>query len=333
MAIRKVTIKDVAKEAGVSISTVSNALNGVNVLHPDTRQHILEVAERLHYMPNLNGKNLKAQATNVIGLFITSIKGPYYGTLADSIYWTCKASGYELNIFISDKADNMMANILGKRVDGAIILNEWIKEEQVEILLENDIPVVFIDRELEGKMAASVVFDSYHEGELAGKFLLELGYKTFAYIQGVKNNFDSIERQKGFQHVLKQAGITLGPDYILDGSFEQEKAYNSMKDFLESGKKLPEAIFAANDQSALGTIEALMEEGIDVPEQISVLGCDDIEIARLVKPSISTIRTAFEKQGTLAVEYLIAIIKGEKEGGIEVLHGRIIPRESTRLLE
>lgn len=329
MASKKVTIKDVAKEAGVSISTVSNALNDVDVLHPDTKQHILEIAEKLHYMPNLNGRNLKAQATNVIGLFINSIKGPYYGVLADSIFWACKKHGYELNIFISDKSNNMMANILGKRVDGAIVLNEWIKDEHIKMLVDNDIPTVFIDREMKGKFLSSVVFDSYHEGELAAKFLLELGHKTVAYMRGVENNFDNTGRERGFTNVLKQAGITLEEDNILQGAFERETSYNSMKDFLESGKKLPEAIFAANDESAIGTLEALLEEGIRVPEQISVIGCDDIETARLVRPALTTIRTSFEKQGALAVEQLVGLIKGEEEGDITILHGRIIPREST----
>lgn len=329
MASRKVTIKDVAREAGVSISTVSNALNGVDVLHPDTKQHILEVADRLHYIPNLNGRNLKSQATKVIGLFLTSIKGPYYGVLADSIYQSCKKNGYELNIFISDKADNMMTNILGKRIDGAIILNEFVREKEIGILLENEVPIVFIDREQLGENVSSVVFDSYHEGELAAKYLLELGHTTFGYMRGVENNFDNSERLRGFQNILGKAGITLQEDYILNGAFEREAAYNSMKDFLELGKPLPEAIFAANDESAIGTITALMEEGIKVPEQVSVMGCDDIEAAQLVRPSITTIRTSFEKQGILAVNHLIALIKGEECGCIEVLHGRIIPREST----
>ncbi|MBO5057453.1 MAG: LacI family DNA-binding transcriptional regulator [Lachnospiraceae bacterium] len=329
MASRKVTIKDVAREAGVSISTVSNALNGVDVLHPDTKQHILEVADRLHYIPNLNGRNLKSQATKVIGLFLTSIKGPYYGVLADSIYQSCKKNGYELNIFISDKADNMMTNILGKRIDGAIILNEFVREKEIGILLENEVPIVFIDREQLGENVSSVVFDSYHEGELAAKYLLELGHTTFGYMRGVENNFDNSERLRGFQNILGKAGITLQEDYILNGAFEREAAYNSMKDFLELGKPLPEAIFAANDESAIGTITALMEEGIKVPEQVSIMGCDDIEAAQLIKPSITTIRTSFEKQGILAVNHLIALIKGEEGGCIEVLHGRIIPREST----
>ncbi len=288
MASRKVTIKDVAREAGVSVSTVSNALNGVNVLHPDTKQHILEVVDRLHYIPNLNGKNLKTQETKVVGLFLTSIRGPYYSILADSIYQGCKKYGYELNIFIHDRADNMMANILGRRIDGAIILNDHVGEKEVKLLLENETPVVFID---------------------------------------------SAERLNGFRDVLKKAGITLEEDYILKGEYEREIAYNSVKDFLELAKPLPEAIFAVNDLSAIGTIEALEEEGIRVPEQVNVLGCDDIESARLVKPSVSTIRISFEKQGTLAINHLIRLIQGKEKGCIEILNGRIIPRESTCLRE
>ncbi len=333
MALRKVTIKDVAREAGVSISTVSNALNGIDVLRPETKQHILEVAKKLHYVPNLNGRNLKSQATKVIGLFLTSIKGPYYGELTNSIYQGCKKYGYELDIFIGENADNVMANILGRRIDGAIILNEHIGKKEEELLRENGIPIVFIDREKQGECISSVVFDSCHEGELAAKYLLELGHTTFGYVQGVKNNFDNIERLKGFRNVLKRAGLTLQEDYILKGEFERDVAYCSVKEFLESGKPLPEAIFAANDLSAIGTIEALTEEKIEVPEQVSVIGCDDIETARLVKPSITTIRTSFEKQGALAVGYLVALIRGEESGRIEVLRGRIIPRESTCIRE
>lgn len=329
MASKKVTIKDVAREAGVSISTVSNALNDVDVLNPDTKQHILEVAKRLCYIPNINGRNLKAQTTNVIGLFINSIRGPYYGVLVDSIYEECRKSGYELNIFLSDKVENIMTNILGKRVDGAIILNEWIKEEHVKLLYENDIPTVFIDREESGPHISSVIFDSHHEGEQAARYLLELGHKTFAFVRGVENNYDSIERQRGFEKVLRQAGIILQEDYILEGAFERETAYNSIKDFLEKGKPLPDAIFAANDESAIGTIEALIDDRISVPDQISVIGCDDIELAKLVHPSITTIRTSFERQGARAVEHLIRLIKENAVGEIETMHGRIIPREST----
>ena len=163
MKTQKITIKDVAREAGVSISTVSNALNGIDVLRPETKQHILEVAERLHYVPDLNGRNLKSQYTNVIGLFVTSVRGEYYNILADAIYQRCKEYGYELNIFISEKSETMMANILGRRIDGAVISNRSIAEREVELLMKTQTPVIFLDRELEGEKIASVVFDSYQE--------------------------------------------------------------------------------------------------------------------------------------------------------------------------
>lgn len=329
MRTQKITIKDVAREAGVSISTVSNALNGVDVLRPETKQHILEVAKRLNYVPNLNGRNLKSQYTNVIGLFVTSMRGEYYNILADAIYQRCKKYGYELNIFVSEKSETMMANILGRRIDGAVILNQHIGERETALITETQTPVIFIDRELAGERIASVVFDSYHEGELVAEYLVQLGHRTFAYMDGPDDNYDNIQRLKGFQDWLRSKGIILKEDYIIGGKFDKETAYQSMKQFVDSGRPLPDAVFAANDVSAIGTIEALGDAGIGVPEQVSVVGCDDIEIAHLVTPSITTVRTSFEKQGTLAADHLIALIRGEEKGSIDVLQGRIIPRESA----
>ncbi len=325
---KKITIKDVAREAGVSISTVSNALNNVNVLNPDTKEKVLEVARRLNYTPNLNGRNLKAQATGVLGLFLGAIRGPYYGELSDSIYRACQESGYELEIFLSSEPSHIIANILGHRVDGAIILNSAIKEEQAEILKNQGIPTVYIDRILVGEKSSSVVFDSRKDGQQAAKFLLELGHKKFMFIEGEKDNYDNRERKEGFLEVLKNAGITVGDDYILSGEFERKAAYDSVTEFLDQGKTLPDAIFASNDLSAIGTIEALRDGGVKVPEQVSVVGCDDIETTRLVSPSVTTIRTFFEKQGIIAVEELIRMIKGEP-GKLVTLNGRIIPRDST----
>ena len=326
---RKITIKDVAREAGVSISTVSNALNNVNVLHPDTKERILEVARRINYTPNLNGRNLKAGATGVLGLFLGAIRGPYYGELSDSIYNACKDNGYELEIFLSYDARHIMANIMGHRVDGAIILNGAIGSDQVEVLKNQGIPTVYIDRILVGDKSSSVVFDSYNGGQKAARFLLELGHKRFMFIEGEVTNYDAGERKKGFFDELKKAGITVSDDYILRGEFERKAAYDSVTEFLDSGKPLPDAVFAANDLSAIGASEAFRDGGVSVPDQVNVIGCDDIELTRLVSPSITTIRTFFEKQGVIAVDKLVKMINGES-GELITLNGRIIPRESTK---
>lgn len=318
-----------AREAGVSISTVSNALNNVNVLHPDTKERVLEVAKRLNYTPNLNGRNLKAQSTGVLGLFLGAIRGPYYGELSDSIYNACKDKGYELEIFLSYDPRHIMANIMGHRVDGAIILNGAIGKEQVEILKNQGIPTVYIDRILVGDKSSSVVFDSYNGGQKVARFLLELGHKRFMLIEGEVANYDAGERKKGFLDELKKAAITVSDDYILRGEFERKASYDSVTEFLDSGKPLPDAVFASNDLSAVGASEAFRDGGVIVPDQVNIIGCDDIELTRLVSPSITTIRTFFEKQGAVAVDKLVRMINGES-GELITLNGRIIPRESTK---
>lgn len=329
----KVTIKDIAREAGVSISTVSNALNGVNVLKPETREHILEVADRLHYIPNLNGKNLKSKATKAIGLFVTSLKGPYFATLADIMVWECMKYGYELNIFVSWEGKSEITNILGKRVDGCVILSADVDEKSVEQIEYVEVPTIFLDREVKSNKISSVVFNSYKDGETVAEFLIERNMKRICFIQGILNNYDAIERFRGFRERLAKADITLDPEYILRGEFEKEKAYNSVKEFLEKGLPLPEAFFAANDLSAIGCMDALQEAGYEIPGDTIVVGVDDIEFCEWYKPKLTTIKTGYEKQAVVAIKKLVKMINGEETGDITKLHGRLIERESTAIVK
>ena len=326
----KVTIKDVAREAGVSISTVSNALNDVDVLKPETKKHILEVAERLHYIPNLNGRNLKCKETKVIGLFVTSLKGPYFVQLADSIFRECVKYGYELNVFVTWDNASAMNNILGKRVDGCIILGAATSQEEVKRIRDYEIPVVFLDREVADKRMASVVFDSRQDGQKAAEYLLSKGADRIAFVKGYCKNYDAELRYEGFQEGLQRAGIELEPDYIWEGSFEKETTYASVQAFLDKKLPLPDAIFAANDLSAIGAMEALRQAGYRVPEEVMVLGVDDIEQDMWCKPMLSTIKTGFEEQGAIAVRRLLKLISEEENGTVERLLGKLVERESTK---
>lgn len=346
----KVTIKDVAREAGVSISTVSNALNDVDVLRPDTKAHILEVAERLHYVPNLNGRNLKAGATKVIGLFVPFIGGPYMGALADTMANKCRAAGYELHVFVTTQRRTIMTNLLGGRVDGAVILNSELSARQEKQLQEAEIPVVYLNREKSSSYQAGVFFDSYQAGRIAAEYLLKLGVTVPGFVVG-PDNYDSNERGKGFREVLTEQGIALKEEFIWKGNFSREETYTAVKTFLENQKQsmgmpldaaisnssveaqlyLPQAIFAANDQSAIGCMEALTEAGIAVPENVKVIGCDDIELGRYLNPSLTTIRTNFEEQGAVATECLLGMLQGATKGRLEKLSCKLVERESTRL--
>lgn len=328
--IKRVTIKDVAKAAGVSISTVSNALNGIDVLNLDTKAHIIEVANKLNYVPNLNGRNLKASQTKVIGLFITSIQGPYYGTLTDSIFKECDKNGYQLNIYISHDHSTVMSNILGKRVDGAIISHEWIKDEQIKVLEEAKVPVVFLDREKRGSTCASILFDSYQGGATIANYLLELGHKNLGFIHGYMNTYDDMERYRGFRDTIEKADLSLSDDYILYGYFEEDATFLAVRNLIESNIGLPDAFFAANDVSAIGCIKALQAAGFSVPEDIGVIGFDDIELCQYFSPKLTTMNNPIKKQGIMAVLTILDMIQGKNSGMIEKLKGRLIERESCK---
>lgn len=317
-----------AREAGVSISTVSNALNGVDVLLPETKAHVLKIAAQLNYIPNLNGKNLKSSATKVLGLFITSMKGPYYGVLTDAIYKECDKHGYELNVFITKNKQNVLSNILGRRVDGAIILNEHITEADINQLDQANIPTVFLDRERVSNNIASVIFDSYMGGQAVAKYLLNLGHKNIGYIHGYEHIYDDIERFKGFVDTLDAAGFGFSEDYSLSGFFEEEASYSAVKSFIRSGKQLPDAFFAANDLSAIGCIKALKSEGYLVPEDISVIGFDDIDISEFFQPALTTVNNPIARQGFMSVNKLLRMIQQEEKGDLVKLEGHLVVRDS-----
>ena len=329
----QVTIKDVAREAGVSISTVSNALNDVDVLTPETKAHVLAVAERLHYIPNLNGRNLKTKATKTIGLFVSSMSGAYYGELADSISRVCDKYGYEVNVFISRKSMSVLANVYGRRVDGGIFLNETITENHKESLQEAGIPMVFLDREWISDKMSSVVFDSYQAGFDAATYLLSLGTDKIGYINGIEEMYDGRERHRGFLDGIAQEKATLNPDWVWSGYFNRAETHRAFSRYMEekyAEKGLPEVIFAANDESAIGCIEVLQKYGIRVPEEVKVLGCDDIELAQWFDPKLSTIKTSMWQQGKLAAETLMDMLDEGNFGRLVKIPGVIVERESTK---
>ena len=328
--MKKPTIKDVAREAGVSIATVSNALNNVDVLHPKTKEHVLQVAERLNYIPNQNGQNLRAKESKAIGLFVSSMAGPFYGVLADSIHMACEERGYELHVYITKRSSTLLNNLIGRRVDGAVVLSEGIEQEIVDKLTQARCPVVFLDREAQGPTVSSVLFDSFRQGEMAGNYLLSLGHRNLMHVYGFLDNYDSVQRQNGFLHALAQAGVPFGKKNLLEGRFERDAAFREMKRFLDEGHALPDAIFASNDLSAIGIMEALRNAGVRIPEDVSIVGCDDIETCELLTPPLTTIRTCFQSQGKLVTRELMRLIHEGQEGSIRKTEGNIIIRHSCK---
>lgn len=329
----KVTIKDVAREAGVSISTVSNALNDVDVLNPATKEHILEVAERLNYVPNLNGKQLKSGESKMLGFFTTSVSGPYFYVLVEAMARQCEKLGYGLNVFITKDKQIILSNILGRRVDGVIIFEElMIDEKDVAAMEQEQVHAVFLDRVMKKETMGSVIFDSYVAGYEATKYLISLGHKKIAYISGVDTMYDSVQRQEGYLAALKEYHLEIDENYLLQGYFEEEGAYNAVKSFMHwRPEKLPDAFLAGNDVSAIGCIKALKSEGYQIPEDVSVMGFDDIELAKYFSPPLTTVRNQIARQGILAIDHLVQMIHKKEKGKIQKLPGEIIVRHSSNV--
>lgn len=329
----RVTIKDVAREAGVSISTVSNALNDVDVLNPETKSHVLEVAKRLNYVPNLNGKLLKSGTTKMIGFFTTSVSGPYFYKLVESMASTCDRLGYGLNVFVTKDKQVIMSNILGNRVDGAIIYEELrINDLDIAAMEKGKIKAVFLDRLIEGDTTGSVIFDSFVAGYEATKYLIGLGHKRIAYISGVATMFDSEQRKAGYLAALREYHLDTPEEYILQGYFEEEATYNAVRSFLRmNADKLPDAFLAGNDLSAIGCLQALKALGYEVPRDVSVIGFDDIDIAQYYSPPLTTVRNQIARQGMLAIEQLVRMIRKKEKGTMVKLEGELIVRGSSHV--
>lgn len=285
----------------------------------------------MNYIPNLNGRNLKSSETKVIGMFLTSMKGPYYDLLVDSIYQECEKAGYELQIFITKNDRTALANLLGKRVDGAIITNEFITEQDIQLLETAGIPVVFFDREHVSKTSSSVVFDSYKGGQDVARYLINQGHRNIGYIRGYDFNYDDIERLRGFKDVLDDAGLEFKVENLLVGYFEEDASYSAVRAFVKSGKVLPDAFACANDLSAIGCIKALKSEGIKVPDDISVTGFDNIDLSEYFSPPLTTVFNPIIRSGKVAVKLLLDTIQTAQPGKLEKLAGRLIVRDSCSI--
>lgn len=330
--VKKATIKDVAKEAGVSISTVSNALNNSPLVSEDTKNRIIKIAESIKYVPDMNGKMLKARKSMTIGLFSSSVSGYYFYVLVDSIFKELRRRGFGLNIVISRDKRMLLSNVLSKNFDGIIVFdNERVGEHEIELLEQNQIKTVFLDRDMNGRDISSVLFDSYRSGYDLTKYLIHLGHKRIYFIEGEEYTYDNLERKRGYLTALKEIGVEAGEEYFFKGMFEESYTYNDVISRFRLGNHpIPDAIVAANDYSAIGCIKAFTRLGYRVPEDISVVGFDDIDVAKYFTPSLTTVRNPIARQGIRSVEILMDMIESDGTGISEHLAGEIIYRDSAK---
>lgn len=329
-----VTIKDVAKEAGVAISTVSNVLNEVDIVSEETRRKVLDAVEKLKYVPNMNAKLLKSNKKNTIGLFLPSIQGDYYRMLMQSVHLQCKLKGYLLNIYVSNEntSEEIYSMITSSGVEGAIVLNERLHNEYIDRIARTKLPIVFIDREYAGERMSSVTIDNVLGASMGMEFLIKQGHRRIGYIHGIYN-YDDEARFIAYKSVLEKYGIPLDENIILRGYFEEAVAYSEMKVLLLKRIELPDAFFCANDEMAWGCIRALNDGGMNVPEDVSVMGFDDIMLSSYYSPSLTTIHSPVTELGSVSIAELLRLMteEGKEKGNVVRLTPTLTVRDSCKV--
>lgn len=326
------TIKDVAKRAGVSISTVSNAMNGLPNVGEETRERVLTAVRELDYVPNINAKLMKTRKTNNIGLFLPNIHTAFYTRLIQVMYAACSSAGYAMLVHISDSytSQRLVAAILSTNIDGAVILNEHLMDSDIGVLRKKNIPYVFLDKPLAGDKLASVLINN-EMGILQGmEYLVHTGHKHIAFMKGT-NNFDSEERYQAYLRALEHFKLPLIKELILQGYFEENAAYSAVRGALPHIGVKPDALFCANDEMAVGCLRALRDLKITVPDQISVMGFDNGEAASRFEPPLTTIQNPMEEIGIKSVEELLRLMEPEASGRVLRIDTRLEVRSSCAI--
>lgn len=342
------TLRDVAALAGVSLATASLALNGKQV-NSRTRERVEEAARKLKYHTSAIGRNLIKNSSNTIGMFILNSKKSrdmteeisyYYGMLKgalecirrheyvfsfEAVYW----EDIEDGDFIAKK-------VFSRTIDGMILVPQFMYHYSFLSLLEEEgFPYVVINPNIGIRPKNSVEINNHRGGYLAADHLLKLGFRNIAIINGPKEHRDSFSREKGFLDRLLESGIKYNINNIIYSDFTHEGGCNAMKSLLEKKRGLPEAVFCSNDYMASGAMTAAFEAGLRVPEDISLVGFDDSDIARCVYPKLTTLRSPVRELGYLAAERVLEQVEGKKDEagfGAVALEPELIIRGSTRRL-
>ncbi len=327
----QVSIKDIARAAGVSHSTVSRALSNYPLVAEKTRRRIKLIARELGYAPNAIARGLVTQQTRVIGVIVTSIADPFVAEVVRGIEETAADNHYRVFLGTSHADPTREVNLVKAlhewRVDGVIVASSRVGALYLPLLKKFSVPIVLVNNQQKGRYVHSVAVDDVQGGRLATQHLISLGHRTIGYITGPSYNNSSNQRCEGYRLALRQAEIQYDPSLVISGNGRVEGGANAEKFYSQSPK--PTAIFCYNDMTAIGALQTLKSIGIRVPEDVSVIGYDDIPFAPYVDPPLTTIRQPMDEMGRSAMRMLIDLLHGEKIKNV-IMPGELVARESTR---
>jgi LacI family transcriptional regulator len=330
--MRGATIRDVAREAGVSVATVSRVLNGSGPVHASTRRRIQEVALRLRYTPDSAARSLITRRTHTLGVLLPDIYGEFFSEIIRGIDQAAQAAGYHLLVSSShnERAEIEAAlRTMRGRVDGLIVMSPDVDAAALVANLPESTPVVLVNCAVRDAAFHEIDVDNAGGMRAMTRHLLAAGHARIAFVRGPERNADAAERLAGYRAALQEAGAESRAEWELPGDFTDAGGHRAGL-LLLALRPRPTALMCANDSTAIGALSALREAGVRVPEEIAVTGFDDIPIARYVTPALTSVHVDIAELGIRAARALLHAVesKNRHERGRETLPASLVIRQS-----
>lgn len=314
------TIKDIARKVGVSPSVVSRALNNKYGVKEETRETILKVAKEVGYHPNILAQGLVTRKTKMIGVVVADISEPFFSMIIKGMNKVAGETDYTLlfsNSYESlEKSQVLQKMVHSQQVDGLVIVGSNIKEKRYfQYLMDKKTPFVLLERRYEDPRINCLWVDNSEGAYNATRHLIKKGHKRIAHISGTLDYQVAIDRMEGYRRALAEEGLPFVKELVTTGRFIWQDGYAATKEILKLTPQCT-AIFAGNDTMAYGALQAVTESGLAVPDDIAVVGFDDLEFSLLTNPPLTTVRQPRKEMGAKALSLLISILEGEicKEG-------------------
>jgi LacI family repressor for deo operon, udp, cdd, tsx, nupC, and nupG len=327
-----VSIKDIAKAAGVSHSTVSRALADSSLVAAETKQRIHLLAKEMGYSPSAIARGLVTKRTHTVGLVVTTIADPFVSGVVRGLEETASDNGYSVILCDSNaepqREITAVRTLREKRVDGIIVTASRVGNLYLPMLEEVEVPIVLINNQREGRYVYSVATDNVHGGEMATSHLLELGHKRIGYIAGPKGAISSLDRLEGYKRALQVHNIEFTDSLVSSGNGCPDGGEKGMRQLLAPPLP-PTAVFCYNDMTAVGAMAEAKQTGFRVPQDISVVGFDDIAFAAYLDPPLTTVAQRKYEMGQMAMGMLLDILAREDAVSDITLRGRLVVRGSS----
>ena len=330
---RRATISDVARLAGVSISTVSRVVNGTGPVADETVEHVRKAIDLLHYKPLAAARSLAGRASDTIGMLVPELTGAFFTPLVRGVEMAARDAGYDLLVHLVTGGvgndDTAMLPLDEHNTDGLIVFNDRLNDQSLRRLAGNGVPLVLLYRTAPADLSIPSIKFQNVEGarEIVEHLIVHHARRRIAYLAGPEGNEDSAQRLNGYRQALEAHGLAWDPHLVEPADYNNHMARAVVERWLLDGVQF-DAIFAADDEAAAGAMLALRQAGCNVPDDVAVVGFDDLAFSHLLTPPLTTVGASVEESGIMAGRLLIAQIRDEEVPKLTVLPTKLVIRQS-----